>query len=96
MAKHVQSVVKTLKLKRNKECTGHVVCPHILVLILEVESMFHKFLLKYVTTDTDFCHNQITYLVVWPYCDMADNILPYFARHSFNTRSSFSWDKIET
>jgi hypothetical protein len=34
--------------------------------------------------DTDFCHNQITYLVVWPYCDMADNILPYF-----------SWDKIE-
>ena len=34
--------------------------------------------------DTDFCHNQITYLVVWPYCDMADNILPYY-----------SWDKIE-
>ena len=32
--------------------------------------------------DTDFCHNQITYLVVWPYCDMADNILPYFVRHS--------------
>ena len=45
--------------------------------------------------DTDFCHNQITYLVVWPYCDMADNILPYFARHSFNAKSSFSWDKIE-
>ena len=61
---------------RNKECIGHVVCPHILVLILEVESMFHKFLLKYVTTDTDFCHNQITYLVIWPYVFMADNILP--------------------
>jgi hypothetical protein len=26
---------------KNKECTGHVVCPHILALMLEVESMFH-------------------------------------------------------
>ena len=39
--------------------------------------------------DTDFCHNQITYLVVWPYCDMADNILPYFARHSLILSQAF-------
>ena len=37
--------------------------------------------------DTDFCHNQITYLVVWPYCDMADNILPYFSCSDSETRS---------
>ena len=36
--------------------------------------------------DTDFCHNQITYLVVWPYCDMADNILPYFSGEGFEIR----------
>ena len=35
----------------------------------------------------DFCHNQITYLVVWPYCDMADNILPYFSCSDSETRS---------
>ena len=34
---------------KNKECTGHVVCPHILALMLKVESIFHKFSLKYVT-----------------------------------------------
>jgi hypothetical protein len=39
--------------------------------------------------DADFCHNQITYLVVWPYCDMADNILPYFARHSLILGQAF-------
>ena len=37
----------------------------------------------------DFCHNQITYLVVWPYCDTADNILPYFARHSLILGQAF-------
>jgi len=37
---------------KNKECTGHVVCPHILVLILEVESIFHKFSLKCVTMES--------------------------------------------
>jgi hypothetical protein len=37
--------------------------------------------------DTDFCHNQITYLVVWPYVFMADNILPYFSCSDSETRS---------
>ena len=36
--------------------------------------------------DTDFCHNQITYLVVWSYCDRTDNILPYFSGEGFEIR----------
>jgi len=35
--------------------------------------------IEYENDEQDFCHNQITYLVIWPYVLMADNILPYFS-----------------